>query len=221
MKVFLSFVLGTLISFSSAIAQSAKIEANASDNNKNKQTQESFSTEEHQVTVQEYCDFLNAVAIDDPHGFYEEWMGSDLETACIIRSGTPGNYSYSVVKVKGDMSISEVNLLNQARYCNWLENGHPTGPQSEKTTEDGVYTLKDGDIIVINPNANHLLKSDNNQVTGCRLQALSREQETGNREQGRNTNQVTGCRLQGTGAEMAELPSDLSFQIGQGVELTK
>ena len=107
--------------------------------NKNRDRRELLSEEEHQVTVKEYCDFLNAVATDDPHHFYEEWMGSDPETACILRSGTSGNYSYSVLNGKGGMSISEVNLLNQARYCNWLENGQPTGSQSQKATEDGVY----------------------------------------------------------------------------------
>src|SRR3990167_2624215 len=161
MKVFLSLFLGALISSTSPVsllAQSAKIEANASNSNKNKDSQENISTEEHQVIVKEYCDFLNAVVTDDPHGFYEEWMEADPETACIIRSGTPGSYSYSVVKGKEDMSIAQVNLLNQARYCNWLENGQPAGPQSKKTTEEGVYTLGGEKIIDVNSEATHLLK---------------------------------------------------------------
>src|SRR3990167_6437352 len=63
-----------------------------------------------------------------------------------------------------------------------------------------------------------IAQSESKQGTGYRVQALSREQGSGNREQVRNTNQVTGCRLQGTGAEMAELL--LEDQIGQGTEFT-
>ncbi|HLB34918.1 MAG TPA: hypothetical protein VJK54_11890 [Chthoniobacterales bacterium] len=184
MKVFLSLFLGALISSTSPVsllAQSAKIEANASNSNKNKDSQENISTEEHQVIVKEYCDFLNAVVTDDPHGFYEEWMEADPETACIIRSGTPGSYSYSVVKGKEDMSIAQVNLLNQARYCNWLENGQPAGPQSEKTTEDGVYTLKGDKVVVVNPNTTYFLKSDNNQETGSKTTERSLEDQVGQR----------------------------------------
>ncbi|OHE76450.1 MAG: hypothetical protein A3F67_07545 [Verrucomicrobia bacterium RIFCSPHIGHO2_12_FULL_41_10] len=59
---------------------------------------------------------------------------------------------------------------------------------------------------------------NNNQVTGYRVRALSREQGTENREQVRNTNQVTGCRLQGAGAEMVELTLD--DQIRQRTKTT-
>ena len=138
----------------------------------NQTTSRRLQSEEHQVTVQEYCDFLNAVGVSDPHRFYEEWMGSDPNTACIARVGTPGNYSYSVVEGKGGMSISEVNVLNQARYCNWLENGQPKGSQTPETTEDGVYTLKGDKVVVVNPNTTYLLKSDNNQDTGDREDRL-------------------------------------------------
>src|SRR3990167_3776082 len=166
MKVFLSLFLGALISFTSfnsTIAQSVKIETSNSDNNKNRHRQESLSTEEHQVTVQEYCDFLNAVATtEDPHHLYDERMESDPEEACIIRSGIPGNYSYLVVEGKANLSISQVNLFNQARYCNWLENGQLiVSPdfQTRESTEDGVYTLSGEKILGVNSGANHLLRN--------------------------------------------------------------
>ena len=144
---------------------------------------ENIPIEEHHVTVEEYCEFLNAVATSDSHHLYDECMGSDPDTACIIRSGTPANYSYSAVEGQGELPISQVNLLDKARYCNWLEQGKPTGDQSAETTEDGVYTLNGDKIVAINAEATYLLKDNNNQVAG--------------------TNQVIGCRLQVVGANQA------------------
>src|SRR3990167_6573144 len=93
------------------------------------------------VTVSQYCDFLNAVAADDSHRLYDEQMGSDRERACIKRAGTPGNYTYSVIEGKGEYPITFVSWFNQARFCNWMENGQPVGPQGPETTEEGSYTL--------------------------------------------------------------------------------
>src|SRR3990167_6408467 len=39
------------------------------------------------VTVSQYCDFLNAVAADDSHRLYDEQMGSDYDSASIERVG--------------------------------------------------------------------------------------------------------------------------------------
>src|SRR3990167_11525100 len=79
------------------------------------------------VTVRHYCDFLNAVAADDPHHLYDEQIRLDHEDVCIVRAGLPGNYSYSVIEGKGEDPITFVSWFDQARYCNWLENGQPRG----------------------------------------------------------------------------------------------
>ncbi|HLB33808.1 MAG TPA: hypothetical protein VJK54_06190, partial [Chthoniobacterales bacterium] len=91
-------------------------------------------------------------------------MGSDRERACIKRAGTPGNYT-SVIEGRGDLPITQVNLLNKERYCNWLENGQPTGLQGPETTEEGVYTINNDEVVAVNPNATYFLKSDENGFT--------------------------------------------------------
>src|SRR3990167_1161206 len=84
------------------------------------------------VTVRQYCDFLNAVAADDSHDLYDEQIESDHESACIKRVGTPGNYTYSVIEGKEENPIVFVSWFDQVRYCNWLENGQTKGPQGTK-----------------------------------------------------------------------------------------
>jgi formylglycine-generating enzyme required for sulfatase activity len=37
--------------------------------------------------------------------------------------------------------VNHVNWGDAARFCNWLQNGQPEGPQTASTTEDGVYAL--------------------------------------------------------------------------------
>src|SRR3990167_2546098 len=74
-------------------------------------------------------------------------------------------------------------------------------------------------IILASSASSSLLVAENenrqeatNQVTGCRLQDKNRLKAIGYRlEEEKN---------QRTGEKMAELPSDLSFQIGQGVKTT-
>src|SRR3990167_11477387 len=127
-QVFLTLFIGALssISFSSLLARDGKLECSLQnislcvcsnvEEYANDETEQSnlerawkgdrvtnFTLEEHQITVEEYCDLLNALAADDPHHFYDERMGSDPNTACIIRVGNPGNYTYWVVEGKGDI----------------------------------------------------------------------------------------------------------------------
>jgi formylglycine-generating enzyme required for sulfatase activity len=99
------------------------------------------------VTNDEYCAFLNAVAKADPRQLFNQYM--TIVPNPIIRSGTSGNYVYtvrtrivnSVTASYGNKPVYRVNWFNAARYCNWLHNGKPTGSQNASTTEDGAYTL--------------------------------------------------------------------------------
>jgi formylglycine-generating enzyme len=96
------------------------------------------------VTVGQYCSFLNAVAKTDTYGLYKGGMATDFSTIGIARSGNPGSYGYAVT---GDYSqaancpIFDVSWGDAARFCNWLQNGQPTGLQGTATTERGAYTL--------------------------------------------------------------------------------
>ena len=51
---------------------------------------------EYDVTVGQYCQFLNAVAKTDSYGLYNSNMATDYATIGIARSGSSGSYSYSV-----------------------------------------------------------------------------------------------------------------------------
>jgi len=98
----------------------------------------------YEVTIGQYAKFLNAVAVTDTYGLYNQAMGTDLNVAGISRSGSPGSYTYTVMNNGGDSSnrpITYVSWFNAARFANWMHNGQPTGLQRATTTEDGAYTL--------------------------------------------------------------------------------
>lgn len=73
------------------------------------------------IIASDYCAFLNAVAPNDPYHFYDEKMGSDAAAACIIRSGMPGDYSYSVIQGKENFPIYFVSSLDAIHYSSWKD----------------------------------------------------------------------------------------------------
>jgi len=95
------------------------------------------------VTAAQYCEFLNAVAATDTYLLYRTNMATLGPTnwGCgIIRSGSSGSYTYSATG-KPNFPVNYVSWGDAARFCNWLTNGQPTGPQDSNTTEDGAYYL--------------------------------------------------------------------------------
>ncbi len=98
----------------------------------------------YDVTVGQYCQFLNAVAKTDPYGLYNSYMSTDYSTIKINQSGSPGNYSYAVTggySQAANCPIFDVTWGDAARFCNWLDNGQPTAPEGNGITETGAYTL--------------------------------------------------------------------------------
>jgi len=101
----------------------------------------------YEVTAGQYAEFLNAVATTDTYGLYNERMDVDsgivnAEYGCNIkRSGSPGSYAYSVAPDWANRPVNNVSWGDAARFCNWMHNGQPTGPQGLGTTEDGSYFL--------------------------------------------------------------------------------
>lgn len=98
-----------------------------------------FGIGKYEVTVAEYCDFLNAVAQWDPYGLYSGMMTTDLRSAGIMRSGSAGSYAYSVMDNSGNSGnrpISYVGAYSAMRFANWMSNGKGSG-----STESGAYQL--------------------------------------------------------------------------------
>jgi formylglycine-generating enzyme len=93
-----------------------------------------------EVTVGQYTAFLNAVAATDTYGLYNTQMATIPWIAGISQSGASGSYSYSVIG-SANKPIAEISWGDAARFCNWLNNGQPSGGQVAGTTEDGAYTL--------------------------------------------------------------------------------
>jgi formylglycine-generating enzyme required for sulfatase activity len=115
-----------------------------------------------EVTANQYCEFLNAVASSDPYGLYSTGMDSWT----IVQSGSPGSYSYEVSSGCGNLPVNRVGWGDAARFVNWLHNGQPTGAQGLTTTEDGSYYLNgatsDADLalVVREPDATWVIPSE-------------------------------------------------------------
>ncbi len=108
-----------------------------------------FEMGKYDVTLGQYCQFLNAVAASDSYGCYNSNMlgGGGSFPFCITQSGSPGSYTYSVSGSNpqaANMPVYCETWGDAARFCNWLQNGQPTGAEGNGTTETGAYQLSGG-----------------------------------------------------------------------------
>ena len=93
----------------------------------------------YEVTNAQYCAFLNAVAsVDDPNQLFAHLaVAPEHDTIGIYRSGTVGDYTYTLRPGRENHPVTWVSFFSAARFANWLHNGQPVGLQDETTTEDG------------------------------------------------------------------------------------
>ena len=95
----------------------------------------------NEITNNQYVHFLNAVAATDNLSLYQTSMSGSV-IGGIVRSGSPGTYTYHTKANMEDKPVVFVNYLSSVRFTNWLHNGAPTGAAvSSNTTEDGSYSL--------------------------------------------------------------------------------
>ena len=100
-----------------------------------------YAIGKYEVTLNQYTEFLNAVADTDAFGLYNPNMGSVPYGLGIARANSPGSYAYSVIG-DGQRPVTYVSWFDAARFSNWLHNGQPsTGSQTTGTTETGAYAL--------------------------------------------------------------------------------
>ncbi len=107
----------------------------------------SYQMGKYDVTAGQYTAFLNAAAATDTYALYNSGMavvGSGVggTHGCgIIQRGSSGSYTYSVAVAYQNFPVNYISWGDAARFCNWLQNGQPTGPEGNGTTETGAYTL--------------------------------------------------------------------------------
>jgi len=99
-----------------------------------------YAIGKYEVTLNQYREFLAAVAVTDTYELYNASMGTDLAIRGITQTGSPGSYAYAVIG-DGTRPVTYVSWYDAARFSNWLSNGQPTGLQTVGTTETGSYTL--------------------------------------------------------------------------------
>ena len=103
-----------------------------------------YNIGKYEVTVGQYCEFLNAVGGVDNFSLYNSNMSNTSFGCGIARSGggTVGNpFAYSVATNFANRPVNYVSFWDACRFANWLSNGQPKGAQGAGTTETGTYTL--------------------------------------------------------------------------------
>jgi len=121
-----------------------------------------YNIGKYEVTAGQYTAFLNAKATTDTYGLYNTNMDTAVYSyGCNIkRTGTSGNYSYSVASDWANRPVNLVSYWDSLRFANWLGNGQGTG-----STETGAYTLdgyigQDGRTIGRNAGATWAVTSE-------------------------------------------------------------
>jgi len=106
-----------------------------------------YNIGKYEVTAEQYTAFLNAVGKTDPYGLYSTAMWSSTWGCKIQRSGSSGDFTYSVASDRANRPVDTVSWGDAARFANWLHNGEPTGTltgdpaEDAGLTEDGAYHL--------------------------------------------------------------------------------
>ncbi|MFC1758801.1 SUMF1/EgtB/PvdO family nonheme iron enzyme [Planctomycetota bacterium] len=124
-----------------------------------------YDVPSNEVTIDQYVEFLNAVAKSDPHQLFDPKMQSS-RSGIISRSGSDGDYSYEPFEHYGNKPVGFISYWDAARFANWMHNGQPTGPQNDQTTEDGAYdlggvTYPENESVHRKPGAKWFLPSEN------------------------------------------------------------
>ena len=125
-----------------------------------------FNMGKNDVTVGQYCQFLNAVAATDTYGLYNPYMGKRLQLLFDGRDhaerqsgqlhllGFVHRYAWtpyvaynsslypSALAAANNAPVFDATWGDSSRFANWLQNGQPTNlGKAAGSTETGAYTL--------------------------------------------------------------------------------
>ena len=101
----------------------------------------------YDVTIAQYCQFLNAVATTaTPTGLYQLDMSTNFPTIGIARSGSPGSYAYSVTgpRLERRQYADSDVILGRRGAVLQLVTKRPADQRNRRgpgTTETGSYNL--------------------------------------------------------------------------------
>ena len=135
-----------------------------------------YRVSKHEVTNNQYTEFLNAVADTDTNSLYRCTATCSNTLYGITRSGSSGSYMYAVKSdsigngpggtdyTYGNKPVVSVDFFDAMRFTNWLENGQTTGAQGAGTTEAGVYNIGTGLDEVRNPNARFFIPREDEWI---------------------------------------------------------
>ena len=87
---------------------------------------DTYRISNHEVTNDQYTEFLNAVAATDTNGLYNSSMDTDARGG-ITRSGSSGSFTYAVKSGRDNNPVVYVSFFDAMRFVNWLENGQGSG----------------------------------------------------------------------------------------------
>ncbi len=166
----------------------------------------------YEVTIQQYTDFLTAVAAADPYLLYSTSMASELNIAGISRAGSSGSYTYSVINNSGNRPITYVSWLAAARFANWMMNGQGAG-----STETGAYTLggqTSGTAPTKNPGATFYIPTENEWYKAAYYSPVLNSGSGGYYTYATQSNTVPGNNI-GGGANQANYRRELVYSVTQ------
>ena len=102
-----------------------------------------YNISKYETTYGQYVEFLNAVAKSDQYGLFDPGMQDDKLLDGIARTGTDGNYIYSLLgSTSANKPVTYVNYLDGFRFANWMNNG-----QGDASTETGAYSITTAELV--------------------------------------------------------------------------
>lgn len=131
-----------------------------------------FRISKHQVTNDQYTEFLNAVDPmgTNPNDVYNTLTGTHAVGGIAFNSGAASGSKYSTKINMANKPVSFGSFFDAMRFTNWLENGQPTGGSG---TETGVYTIGNGLNEIRNPNATFFIPSEDEWYKAAYYQPAS------------------------------------------------
>lgn len=119
----------------------------------------------HEVSNQQYTDFLNAIGSSDPYSLYSTSMATDVNGG-INRTGATGSYAYSVKSGFANEPVTFASWYNAARFANWLHNGQTNNPASLETGSYRMPAVASAEVLTRTAAATFVLPNMNEWVKG-------------------------------------------------------